>query len=116
MYSTMCSKHMGKSLALIKSKMKEPIFKEYASKVAELYGVSHDELFSKTKTRAVVDARHLLYYVCKNRPMKLKYIQDYMGRNGYAIGHSSIVHGIEQVEKRIKEDVDYQNVIENFNA
>lgn len=96
--------------------MKEPIFKDYASKVAELYNLSQEDIFSKTKSRAVVDARHLLYYLCKKRPMKLKYIQDYMGNHGYDIGHSSIVHGIEQVEKRIQIDKDYQNVIDKFNA
>ena len=46
--------------------MKEPIFKEYATKVADLYSVSEDELFSKSKKRAIVDARHLLYYLCKS--------------------------------------------------
>ena len=96
--------------------MKEPIFKEYATKVADLYSVSEDELFSKSKKRAIVDARHLLYYLCKNRPMKLKYIQDYMGNNGYNVGHSSIIHGIEQVTMKIEEDSDYQKVIDSINV
>ncbi len=62
--------------------MKERIFNLYAKRVGELYNLSPEELFKKSKTRECVDARHLLYYLCSKRPMRITYIQKYMKENG----------------------------------
>jgi len=94
--------------------MKIRIFNQYVVKVTNLFGIDTDELFDKTKKRKVVDARHLLYYLCYTRPMRLRYIQDYMSGNGYDVGHSSILHGIAQVERKIVEDGDYSNIISDI--
>jgi chromosomal replication initiation ATPase DnaA len=91
--------------------MKKDIFNQYVEKVAEIFEISPVDMFVKSKERQCVDARHLLYYVCKNRPMRLTYIQQYMLDNGYKINHSSIIHGIKQVEEKITEDKDYLGVV-----
>ncbi len=88
--------------------MKEKIFKKFVEEVCDLYGIEEETLFTKTKRRDCVDARHLLYYLCSERPMRLVYIQEYMAQNGYYIPHSSIHHGIAQVRKKIENnDRDY---------
>lgn len=88
--------------------MKEKIFKKYVEEVCDLYDIEQETLFTKTKRRDCVDARHLLYYLCSERPMRLVYIQEYMAQNGYHIPHSSIHHGIAQVRKKIENnDRDY---------
>jgi len=94
--------------------MKVQIFNKYVQEVNNLFGIESEELFEKSKKRRVVDARHLLYYLCYTRPMRLRYIQDYMAENGYNVGHSSILHGIDQVNKKIEEDTDYKKVIERI--
>ena len=43
--------------------------------------------------------------------MRITYIQQYMSDNGYDINHSSIIHGINQVQEKINEDKDYMGVI-----
>ena len=92
--------------------MKEKIFKKYVDEVCELYGIDQETLFTKTKRRDCVDARYLLYYLCSKRPMRLVYIQEYMGQNGYHIPHSSIHHGIAQVKKKIENnDKDYIDTV-----
>jgi len=96
--------------------MKINIFNNYVTKVAEIYNIEEEQIFEKTKERGIVDARHLLYYLCYYRPMKLTYIQDYMKARGYEIGHSSIIHGIQSVEKLKKEDSDYDIVIKGIDA
>jgi hypothetical protein len=58
-----------------------------------------------------VDARQLIYYLCAKRPMQVTYIEKYMNEAGYEIKHSSIIHGIYAVEKRIAEDKDYVSVV-----
>ena len=91
--------------------MKRNIFNEYVEQVIELYGITKGELFQKSKVREIVDARHVLYYLCYNRPMKLKYIQKYMSEAGDDIGHSSVLHGIQAVTNLIQSDEDYKYLL-----
>jgi hypothetical protein len=46
--------------------------------------------------------------------MRLVYIQEYMAEKGYLINHSSIIHGIDMVTKKIKKDKDYVNVVKEI--
>ncbi len=93
--------------------MKTKIFNQYVDKVCYLFNIDKETLFTKTKRRDVVDARHLLYYLCSKRPMRLVYIQEYMADGGYNINHSSIHHGIAQVKTKLENDKDY---IETINS
>jgi chromosomal replication initiation ATPase DnaA len=94
--------------------MKAKIFNNYVEKICELFSIDEDTLFTKSKRRDIVDARHLLYYACYIRPMRLVYIQEYMAEKGYLINHSSIIHGIDMVTKKIKKDKDYVNVVKEI--
>ena len=94
--------------------MKTKIFNQYVDKVCYLFNLDSDLLFTKTKRRDVVDARHLLYYLCSVRPMRLVYIQEYMAENGYNINHSSIHHGISQIKEKLEIDKDYIEQISNI--
>ena len=96
--------------------MKQNIFDAYVKQVTDLFDISENEIFEKSKRRDVVDARHLIYYLCFHRPMKLKSIQKYMGQRGYEIGHSSIIHGIQMVREQVLNDQDYKKVLDNLNV
>ena len=96
--------------------MKKDIFKKYVQEVARVFGIPELHLFEKSKERDRVDARHLLYYLCKRRPMRITYIQNFMESRGYNINHSSIIHGINQVEEKMEEDKDYLNIIERIES
>lgn len=91
--------------------MKEDVFNKYVEEVTRIFRITREQLFSKDKTTAIADARHMLYYLCYHRPMRLVYIQEYMKKNGYTIGHSAIIHGIRKVEEASKEDADYARLI-----
>ena len=94
--------------------MKKQIFNQYAQKIADLFEVDKQELFVKSKKRDLVDARHLLYYLCFHRPMKLISIQHFMEENGYSISHPSVIHGVNIVGQRIVEDPDYKFIIKSI--
>jgi chromosomal replication initiation ATPase DnaA len=83
-------------------------------RVIELFRISKEDFFSKSKRRDLVDARYLLYYLCYKRPMSIAYIQKYMAENGYDIRHGSVIYGIGTVEKRIKDDNDYMQVVKDL--
>ena len=94
--------------------MKEQVFDSYAKKIAEVFNLKVEDLFVKSKKRDVVDARQLLYYACSKRPMRIVYIQEFMKRNGYDIGHTSIIHGINVAAERAESDKDYKRVIKSL--
>ena len=94
--------------------MKSDIFSQYVERVTELFGIQKEKIFSKSKERELVDARYLLYYLCHKRPMNISYIQKYMSENGYEIKHSTIIYGISTVEKRVKEDIDYMQIVKDI--
>jgi chromosomal replication initiation ATPase DnaA len=87
--------------------MKHEIFKHYVTAILKLYRIDKDELFEKTKDQERVDARHLLYYLCKARPMSISTIVEYLKEEGFSVEHSTVIHGIKQMQKRMAEDRDY---------
>jgi len=94
--------------------MKQVAFDEYLKVVCEMFGITQQDLMTKSKRRDIVDARHLLYYLCYHRPMQIRYIQEYMGKYGYKVGHSTIIHGIETVSDKVEVDVDYQKIVMTY--
>jgi len=91
--------------------MKQDIFNQYVDRVSSLFGIAREDIFSKSKKKTSVDARHLIYYLCFKRPMQITYIQKFMGENGYNIEHSTVIYGIQSVDKKITEDRDYISVV-----
>lgn len=94
--------------------MKQEIFTKYVDKVASQFDITTEQMFAKTKDRKIVDARHLLYFLCSNRNMRIKFIQECLFAMGQKINHSNIIYGIASVEKRMKEDYDYQRIVRQF--
>ena len=91
--------------------MKRDIFETYVDRVTSRFDIPRERLFTKDKSRDVVDARHMLYYLCKDRPMTNTYIKRYMTENGYDIDLPSIAHGLKRVEEHIANDPDYTTLI-----
>lgn len=88
--------------------MKYKLFNEFAKESTEIFGVEEGDIFSKNKSREVVDSRYLLYYLCKINNIQLIYIQNYMKKRGYDIPKSTIHYGIKEVSKKIENDKDYR--------
>ncbi len=96
--------------------MKYELFNKLAAEVSEVFNIDERKIFKKNKERAIVDARYLLYYLCKTNQIKLTYIQQYMKKRGYKIPHSTIHYGIKEVGKKVESDQDYQVVIDSINT
>ena len=94
--------------------MKEEVFNQYAERVAKLFGITKEQLFSHTKKREIVDARQLLVYLCYNRQIRLVTIKKLMDNNGYKTYNHTIAHCIKIINKKISEDRDYQTIISNI--
>ena len=94
--------------------MKEDVFKQYVDRTCKLFNISKKQLFSKSRKRNLVDARHLIYYLCSIRPIQVLYIQKFMQDNGYDVYRTSISHGINIVSGKIEEDKDYKSIIQEI--
>lgn len=94
--------------------MKRDIFEEYVDKVTNHFGITREQFFTKNKTREIVDARQMVYYLCRERPMTTQYIKHYMGANGYDVAVTTITHGANKMQKDISSDPDYINLIKKL--
>lgn len=90
--------------------MKKEIFEKYATAVAKEFHLSTDEMFEGSRARECVDARHMLYYLCVERPIRTSYIQKYLKENGLEVCHSTIIHGYKKAKVLVDSDPDYERV------
>jgi chromosomal replication initiation ATPase DnaA len=94
--------------------MKREIFDRYVTKVADAYGVEEEVLFHTTRKQTVVDARHMLFYLCITRPMAIYVIREYMASRGLPIQQSAIMNGVRKAENHKHKDKDYAQVLSNI--
>lgn len=94
--------------------MKREIFNKYVKSIINRFGITEEELFSKTKKRELVDARQMLYYLCTERSMTIGYIQSYLKDKGYKVSHSTIIHGTNRAKELVDGDTDLATMITNI--
>ena len=88
--------------------MKYKLFSKLALEVSHVFRVDEKKMFAKNKDTEVVDARFLLYYLCKINKIKQVQIQNFMLERGYDTPHTSIAYGVRSVTKKVEEDNEYQ--------
>lgn len=96
--------------------MKKEIYDEYVGVVCDHFGITEDELFTKSKKTTFVDARHLLVYLCRTRGISVRYMVEYLADSGYEIGHSTVIHSYNEMMRRIEDDDDLRYIIERLKA
>lgn len=94
--------------------MKREIFNLIVDEIASVFRLNKEDMFIKSKRRDLVDARYMLYLICTNRNMNVKYIQDYMNELGYETAHSPIIHGIQSARNKSNEDPDYRYIVDKI--
>jgi len=94
--------------------MKKQVFNHYVDVISREFGVSKKLIFTKSKRRDIVDARHMLYYVCRKNDFEISYIVNYMVQGGYDITHSSIIHGIGIMSEKIDSNEQVKQLAESI--
>lgn len=75
--------------------------KKIIKAVADYYGLTHQQITSKTRTKNISNARHISIYLCR-KLLNISYIKigdEFGGRD-----HSTIISACSKVEKGIKKD------------
>lgn len=94
--------------------MKREIFDKYAIAIADRFHLTLDEMFTKTKKREVVEARQMLYFLSRERPIRIFYIQKFMEDNGLFVAHSTIIHGYKKAKEFVDTDRDYAEIVDQL--
>ena len=79
--------------------------------VAEHFQKTPDQLLSKSRSSDIARPRQIAMYLCKQ--MTQTSLTD-IGRILGGRDHSTIIHGIEKIEKECKKDQSTQNLIETI--
>lgn len=75
--------------------------KKIIDTVADYYGLTHQQIVSKTRTKNIANARHISIYLCRAK-LSLSYIkigEEFGGRD-----HATIMSACRKVEKALKTD------------
>jgi chromosomal replication initiation ATPase DnaA len=89
-------------------------FDLYLSAVSEKMGITKSLILSKNLDRDVTAARHMLWKLCKNRPMRVATIQKFMLEYGHKVSHTAIINAIRRMEKKFVDDVNYEVMFESL--
>jgi len=78
--------------------------------VAKHYGFKRCELFSRSRRRQLVLARHLAMYFCREyTSYSFPEIGDLFFRD-----HSSVIHGCKRIENDIRRDYSFSLLVDNL--
>ena len=92
------------------------IFDEIVSDVCKTTRTHEQELFYKTKDNHITQARYLIYYLAKDNGYRLSSIVRSMKAMGFETTNSTIIYGIKETEKKIKQDPDLSKYIKNWKS
>ena len=95
--------------------MKKQIFNHFIKSIVKLFDITEDEMFAQSKKRSIVDARQLLYFLCALRDMRYSTIQEYLKERDVDVSHTTIIHGVKQMQLRMNEDKDIASIISTIN-
>ena len=98
--------------------MKYKIFKLILDNILQHTEVSLEELLGggKNSTKAMVQSRHLLFYLCSQRGMRPTEIQEYMERVGYPLAHTTVTRGVNHIQEVIVNDPDISTIANRLSA
>jgi hypothetical protein len=92
--------------------MKKILFNQFVDRVITTLSLKDPTiLFHRSKRQDLVDARHLIFYLCSERNMSVADIKRLMGERGLPLQYPALVGGIAKIKIKIKSDTDYQFLV-----
>ena len=108
------------NLALAEDALKDVIYPDQVRElspsliidvVAEHFNISKDDITSKKRNSEYVLPRQIIMYLCRHlTDTSLQMIASYLGKKD----HTTVIHGVEKIEEKIKTDEDLENKIETI--
>jgi len=77
--------------------------------VADHYGITSQEIYSKNRSKKVAYPRQIAMYLCK-RFLSMSFVE--IGKSIGDRDHSTVIHACRLIEKDLKDDISLQNTID----
>jgi hypothetical protein len=77
----------------------------YVDYICDECSISRDKFFSNSRKKRYSIARYMFYYVCRQRPMTVLNIIDYMADNGFSVTRQNIEYGVNKIEQYEDKDL-----------
>jgi|11_taG_2_1085331.scaffolds.fasta_scaffold116458_2 chromosomal replication initiation ATPase DnaA len=77
----------------------------YVDFICDECSISREDFFSNSRKKRYSIARFVFYYVCKQRPMSMLNIVDYMSDNGFSVTRQNIEYGLSKIDKDKDKDL-----------
>lgn len=82
-----------------------PSIREIQDAVCEAYGVSRHDLLSQRRQAALVTARHVAMWLSRwHTRLSYPRIGMQFGREGVGMDHTSVMHAVNRIEERMRDD------------
>ncbi len=98
--------------------MKHNIFDKYLTEIKKVFRISDEDFFKPTRNVTIVEAKHLLYYMCSRRQIRNKAIKEFMdkagAKYGYTVHGANILRGVVSAQKLVDSDDDYFKVMKRI--
>ena len=80
------------------------LFNQIVDYVSHHTQVDEEEMFSRSRKKALVDARYLIIYIARQLDIKLVYIQRFFKLKGYELHYTTLFHASNRIGEDMKED------------
>lgn len=87
--------------------MKQELFNQYVDWVSQIFNLPKEVIFSKSREQNIVEARHMIYYLCYERGISLISIKNFLLEYNYTIHNPALLHGIKKIKNKVQSDDDY---------
>lgn len=98
-------------LADVRDDLETLSIEKVISTVASMYGLTSSQLTGKIRTAQIALARHIAMYMCRSL------LDAPFAKIGAAFGgrdHTTVINGVEKVEKSLKDDPDLRKVVKRL--
>lgn len=90
---------------------KEEAIQSILQKVTGRLAVQEENIFDKSKDRHHIDARHMFYYICKQKNINIHYIQSFADQYfNTKPDHSTIIYAQNKMENKVKKDKHWKDL------
>ena len=88
----------------IQSTMNHQLFSTIVNLVSEHTQIHESEIFTRSRKKALVDARYIIIYIARRMDIKLVYIQRFFALEGFELHYTTLFHACNRLEEDMEED------------
>ena len=94
--------------------MNHQLFTNIVDLVSHFTQVNEEEIFSKSRKKALVDARYMVIYIARQLDIRLVYIQRYFKLRGFELHYTTLFHACKRLEKDKQDDMFLSELVDSI--